>query len=255
MTEFVQQHIKEGQDIRPHVSLVFNFTKPTTEKPSLLTYEEVSTMLHEFGHALHGMLSKVTYASLSGTSVYRDFVELPSQIMENWAEQKVWLDDVAVHYQTGEKVPMDLLQKILDSKDFNEAYYTCRQLSLGLTDMAWYTLTQPFDGDVEQFEKMAMAPVDVLPPMAGSAISPSFSHIFGGGYSAGYYGYKWAEVLDADAFSLFKENGIYDKPTATRFRDCILSKGGTAHPMKLYVDFRGRKPSIDALLERSGLKK
>lgn len=254
MTEFVQQHKKDGVDVRPHVSLVFNFTKPTQEKPSLLTYYEVQTMLHEFGHALHGMLSQVTYASLAGTSVYRDFVELPSQIMENWAEQKEWLDEVAIHYQTGEKMPEELLHKIIESKNFNEAYVTCRQLSYGLTDMAWYTLTQPFKGDVEQFEKAAMARVEVMPDMAGTALSPSFSHIFGGGYSAGYYSYKWAEVLDADAFSLFLEKGIYDKETAKRFRECILSKGGTAHPMKLYVDFRGREPSIDALLKRSGLK-
>jgi peptidyl-dipeptidase Dcp len=254
MTEFVTQRVKDGKDIMPHVSLVFNFTKPTAEKPSLLSYDEVRTMLHEFGHALHGMLSKVTYASLSGTSVYRDFVELPSQIMENWTEQKEWLDEVAVHYVTGEKIPAELLQKILDSRNYNEGYLTCRQLSFGLNDMAWHSLTQPYDGDVEQFEKHAMEPVEVLPPMDGTAMSPSFSHIFAGGYAAGYYGYKWAEVLDADAFSLFKENGIFDKATAKRFRDCILSKGGTAHPMKLYIDFRGREPSIDALLERSGIK-
>jgi peptidyl-dipeptidase Dcp len=254
MTEFRQQYVKDGKDIRPQISLVFNFSKPTLEKPSLLTYDEVETMLHEFGHALHGMLSKVSYASLSGTAVYRDFVELPSQIMENWAEQREWLDEIAVHFTTGEKMPAEMLQKILDSKNFNDGYFTCRQLSFGLVDMAWYTLTQPFEGDVEQFEKKAMAPVDVLPPVQGNASSPSFSHIFGGGYSAGYYGYKWAEVLDADAFSLFLKNGIYDKATAERFRDCILSKGGTAHPMKLYVDFMGREPSIDALLERSGIK-
>jgi peptidyl-dipeptidase Dcp len=255
MTEFIQQHTKDGVDIRPQVSLVFNFTKPTQEKPSLLSYDEVKTMLHEFGHALHGMLSQVNYASLSGTSVYRDFVELPSQIMENWAEQKEWLDEVAVHYVTGEKMPEEILHKIIESKNFNEAYAACRQISFGLIDMAWYTLAQPYDGDVELFEKKAMKPVDVLPPMQGIAISPSFNHIFGGGYSAGYYSYKWAEVLDADAFSLFLEKGIYDKETAKRFRECILSKGGTAHPMKLYVDFRGREPSIDALLIRSGVKK
>jgi peptidyl-dipeptidase Dcp len=254
MTEFVSQKIKEGNDIRPHVSLVFNFTKPVGDKPSLLTYDEVRTMLHEFGHGLHSMLSNVTYPSLSGTSVYRDFVELPSQIMENWAEQKEWLDEVAVNYQTGEKMPAELLQKILDSRNYNEGYYTCRQLSFGLDDMAWHSLAKPFEGNVEQFEKQAMAPVEFLPPIEGTAMSPSFSHIFAGGYAAGYYGYKWAELLDADAFSLFEQNGIYDKTTAKRFRDCILSKGGTAHPMKLYVDFRGREPTIDALLERSGIK-
>jgi peptidyl-dipeptidase Dcp len=254
MTEFVQQHMKDGKDIRPHVSLVFNFTKPTGDKPSLLTYDEVRTMLHEFGHALHGMLSRVNYMSLSGTSVYRDFVELPSQIMENWAEQEEWLNEVAVNYQTGEKMPAELLKKILDSRNFNEGYFTCRQLSFGLDDMAWHSLTKPFSGDVEQFDKQAMTPVEVLPPMPGTATSPAFSHIFSGGYEAGYYGYKWAEVLDADAFSLFKEHGIFDKATAKRFRDCILSKGGAAHPMQLYIDFRGREPSIDALLERSGIK-
>jgi peptidyl-dipeptidase Dcp len=254
MTEFIQQHKKNGIDTRPHISLVFNFTKPTQEKPSLLSYDEVHTMLHEFGHALHGMLSQVTYASLSGTSVYRDFVELPSQIMENWAEQREWLDEVAINYLTGEKMPDEILHKIIESKNYNEAYFTCRQLSFGLVDMAWYTLTQPYTGDVEAFEKIAMAPVEVLPPLAGTALSPSFSHIFGGGYSAGYYSYKWAEVLDADAFSLFLEKGIYDKETAKKFRECILSKGGTEHPMKLFVDFRGREPSIDALLKRSGLK-
>jgi peptidyl-dipeptidase Dcp len=255
MTEFIQQHKENGVDIRPQVSLVFNFTKPTGDKPSLISYDEVQTMLHEFGHALHGMLSEVTYASLAGTSVYRDFVELPSQIMENWSEQRDWLDGVAIHYKTGEKMPDTLLQKIMDSKNYNEAYFGTRQLSYGLVDMAWYTITKPFEGDIEAFEKKAMEPVEVMPPLVGTAMSPAFSHIFSGGYSAGYYSYKWAEVLDADAFSVFLEKGIYDKETAARFRQCILSKGGTEHPMKLFIDFRGREPSTDALLKRSGLKK
>ncbi len=191
---------------------------------------------------------------MSGTSVYRDFVELPSQIMENWAEEKLWLDEVAIHYKTGEKMPEELLHKIIESKNFNEAYYTCRQLSFGLADMAWYTLSQPYEGDVELFEKNAIASVEVLPPMEGTAVSPAFSHIFGGGYAAGYYSYKWAEVLDADAFKHFKEKGIFNRETAASFRKNILEKGGTDKPMNLYKSFRGKEPTIDAFLERSGLK-
>ncbi len=255
MTEYVQQQKSGKDDVRPHISLVFNFSKPTEEKPSLLTYHEVRTLLHEFGHALHGLFSDVTYKQLAGTSVYRDFVELPSQIMENWAEEKEWLDMVALHYETGEKIPAEMIHKIIDSKNFLTAYNTARQISFGLTDMAWHTISQPVEMDVESFEKLAMRPVIMLPEVEGVAMSPSFSHIFAGGYAAGYYGYKWAEVLDADAFSVFKKNGIFDKATAARFRESILSKGGTDHPMHLYKLFRGQEPSIEPLLERSGLKK
>ena len=253
MTEYIEQHVKGDKDIRPHVSLVFNFTKPGKEKPSLLTYNEVRTLLHEFGHALHGMLSRVNYSSLSGTSVYRDFVELPSQLLENWAEQPEWLDGVAAHYKTGEKMPVEILNSILESKNFLEGYASVRQISFGLTDMAWHSLRNPFGGDIIAFEKKAMEPTQLLPPVEGTAMSPSFGHIFAGGYAAGYYGYKWAEVLDADAFSLFKAKGIYDKTVAASFRENILSKGGTEHPMRLYMKFRGHEPSIEPLLERSGL--
>jgi peptidyl-dipeptidase Dcp len=255
MTEYKQQEKEGGRDIRPQISLVFNFTKPTAEKPSLITYNELRTILHEFGHALHGMLSDVTYSSLSGTNVYRDFVELPSQIMENWAEQEEWLNKIAVHYETGETMPKELLQKIIDSKNYLAAYSGTRQVNYGTIDMAWHSITEPFSGDIEEFENRIMAGLDIIPPIKGTAMSPNFSHIFAGGYAAGYYGYKWAEVLDADAFSLFLKNGIFDKATAASFRENILSKGGTEPPMQLYIKFRGQEPSIDPLLERSGLKK
>ena len=255
MTEFKSQYKEHGIDNRPQISLVFNFTKPTSEKPSLLTYYDVRTILHEFGHSLHGMLSNVTYSSLSGTSVYRDFVELPSQIMENWADEKQWLDLVAIHYSTGEKMPAEMLQKIIDSKNFNEGYFSVRQLNFGFDDMAWHTITEPYNGNIIDFEKKATVAARLLPMVDGTAMSASFNHIFSGGYAAGYYGYKWAEVLDADAFSLFKQNGIFDRATAKSFRDNILSKGGTEKPMVLYIRFRGHEPSIEPLLIRSGLKK
>lgn len=255
MTEFIQQYKKDGVDIRPHISLVFNFTKPTAEKPSLITYNDVRTVLHEFGHALHGMLSDVTYGSLAGTNVYRDFVELPSQIMENWAEEKEWLDKLAIHYQTKAKMPADLLQKIIDSKNYNAGYLSVRQIGFALNDMAWHSLTEPFNGNVVEFENKATEIAQILPVVEGTSLSTSFNHIFSGGYASGYYGYKWAEVLDADAFSVFKQNGIFDKKTAASFRKNILSKGGTEHPMKLYVKFRGYEPSITPLLERSGFIK
>ncbi len=255
MTEYQQQEREGGKDVHPHISLVFNFTKPTADKPSLITYNELRTTMHEFGHALHGMLSNVTYSSLAGTSVYRDFVELPSQIMENWAEQEEWLNKIAVHYETGETMPGELLKKIMDSKNYLAAYGGTRQVNYGTIDMAWHSITEPFTGDIEAFETNIMAGLDIIPPIEGTAMSPSFSHIFAGGYAAGYYGYKWAEVLDADAFSLFLENGIFDKATAASFREHILSKGGTEPPMELYIKFRGQEPSIDPLLERSGLKK
>ena len=255
MTEYQQPHkTKEGENMRPHISLVLNFTKPTKTKPSLLTYTEVTTLLHEFGHGLHGMLSNCKYEGLAGTNVYRDFVELPSQILENWADQKEWLDKVAVHFETGEKIPNELVEKIIKSKNYQTGYFSTRQLSFCITDMKWHSLSKAFKGDVIEFETEAMANTQLLPKTKGTAMSPAFSHIFAGGYAAGYYSYKWAEVLDADAFALFKEKGIFDKETAASFRDNILSKGGTEHPMNLYVRFRGQEPSVDALLERSGLK-
>ncbi len=255
MTEYQQQYIDDkGIEHRPHVSLVFNFTKPTSKKPSLLSFTEVTTLLHEFGHGLHGMLSQCKYEELAETNVYRDFVELPSQILENWAEQKEWLDKVAAHYKTGEKIPDTLVQKIIDSKNFNSGYFSLRQISFGLLDMKWHTLTEPYNGDVLVFEEEAMAPTRLMPKQEGTAMSTSFSHIFSGGYAAGYYSYKWAEVLDADAFAYFKEKGIFNKEIAESFKDNILSKGGTEDPMELYVRFRGKEPSIDPLLERCGLK-
>ena len=254
MTEFRGQHKKDGQDLRPLVSLVMNFTKPTASKPSLLTFDEVTTFLHEFGHSLHGMLSQCTYNSTGGTNVYRDFVELPSQIMENWALEKEWLDTWAVHYQTGEKIPQEYITKIHEAANFQSGYQNDRQLSFGLVDMAWHSVTSPVNGSIQAFENQAMAPTESFPPVDSSCFSTGFGHIFGGGYAAGYYSYKWAEVLDADAFSVFKQQGIYDQATAESFRKNILEKGGSEHPMILYKRFRGQEPTIDALLERSGLK-
>ena len=255
MTEFRGTKIVDGKETRPLVSLVMNFTKPTATTPSLLTFDEFNTFLHEFGHSLHGMLGKGHYESLTGTNVYRDFVELPSQIMENWATEKEYLDLWAVHYQTGEKIPAEIVDRIVAAQNYLAAYLHVRQLSFGFIDMAWHTLTEPFEGNVEQFEVRAMAPTQVLPVVEGTATSPSFGHIFSGGYAAGYYGYKWAEVLDADAFSLFKEKGIFNEEVATSFRKNILEKGGTEHPMDLYVRFRGHKPDSRALIERMGLGK
>ena len=254
MTNYREQFKLNGEDFRPHVSLVLNFTKPTESKPSLLTYDEVRTFLHEFGHSLHSMLSQCTYMSQSGTNVYRDFVELPSQIMENWAEQKEWLDEVAVHYQTGEKMPESMLNNILKSRNFNSGFASVRQLSFGMDDMAWHTLTDSLKVSVPEFERTAMAATELFPKVDGTCFSTAFSHIFDGGYAAGYYGYKWAEVLDADAFSVFKKNGIFDKATARSFRENILSRGGTEDPMVLYKRFRGQEPTVDALLVRNGLK-
>ena len=255
MTEFRGTKIEDGVETRPLVSLVMNFTKPTETTPSLLTFDEMETFLHEFGHALHGMLGEGKYESLTGTSVYRDFVELPSQIMENWATEKEFLDLWAVHYETGEPIPAEIVDRIVAAQNYLAAYANVRQLSFGMTDMAWHTLTEPFDGDVEQFEVASMAPTQVMPVIAGTAMAPSFGHIFSGGYAAGYYGYKWAEVLEADAFSLFKEKGIFSREVASSFRDNILSKGGTEHPMKLYERFRGHKPETKALIEKMGLGK
>jgi peptidyl-dipeptidase Dcp len=255
MTEYRPQSKLNGVSIRPQVSIVTNFTKPTESKPSLLTFYEVTTFLHEFGHGLHGMFANTVYEELSGTSVYRDFVELPSQIMENFATEKEFLDIFAVHYLTGEKISTELVQKLIRSKNFQAATQSERQLSFGMMDMAWHSITEPLKGNVVDFEKRALTPTDLFSPLEGYCLSTSFSHIFAGGYAAGYYGYKWAEVLDADAFSLFKKNGIFDKATAESFRKNILEKGGTAHPMVLYKAFRGQEPSITPLLERAGLLK
>lgn len=257
MTSYKEQWIDEktGENSRPHVSLVMNFTKPTQDKPALLTFGEVETFLHEFGHSLHGMFANTTYASLSGTNVYWDFVELPSQFMENFAVEKEFLHTFARHYQTGELIPDELVQRIVDSRNFNAAYACLRQVSFGLLDMAWYTRTTPFEGDVMAYEKQAWTRAQILPPVEGTCMSTQFSHIFAGGYSAGYYSYKWAEVLDADAFSLFKQKGIFNREVAESFRENILSKGGTEHPMTLYKRFRGQEPTIDALLIRNGIKK
>ena len=257
MTSFKGQWIDDqtGENSRPHITLVMNFTKPTESKPALLTFDEVNTFLHEFGHGLHGIFANTHYESLSGTSVYRDFVELPSQIMENFAVEKDFLSTFAKHYQTGEIIPDTLVQRIIDSSNFNVAYACLRQVSFGLLDMGWYTRTTPFTSDVKAYEQKAWEKAQILPVVEGTCMSAQFSHIFAGGYSAGYYSYKWAEVLDADAFSLFMQKGIFNQEVAQSFRNNILSKGGTEHPMTLYKRFRGQEPTIDALLIRNGIKK
>lgn len=252
MTDYRSQSNVNGNSIRPHVSIVMNFTKPTDNTPSLLTFNELTTFTHEFGHALHGMLSQCTYPGLSGTSVYWDFVELPSQMHENWCYEKEWLDQFAVHYQTKEKIPEELIKKVVKAKNFQSGYLSERQLSFGMLDMAYYLL-QETPKDIVKFETQTMAPTELFEPVEGSLMSTSFSHIFAGGYDAGYYSYKWAEVLEADAFSVFKEKGIFNKDVANSFRKNILEKGGSDHPMNLYVAFRGQKPTVDALLKRSGL--
>ena len=257
MTSYKGQWISENSDenSRPHVSIVMNFTKPTAEKPALLTFDEVETFLHEFGHSLHGIFANTTYESLSGTNVYWDFVELPSQIMENFAIEKDFLHTFALHYQTGELIPDELVQRITDSANFNVANACLRQVSFGLLDMGWYTRNTPFDGDVKTYEKKAWEKAQILPVVEEACMSTQFSHIFAGGYSAGYYSYKWAEVLDADAFSLFKQKGIFNQEVADSFRENILSKGGIEHPMTLYKRFRGQEPTIEALLIRNGIRK
>lgn len=256
MTSYKEQWIdrETGENSRPHVSVVMNFTKPTANKPALLTFNEVETFLHEFGHSLHGMFANSTYQNLSGTNVYWDFVELPSQIMENFAIEKEFLHTFAKHYQTGELIPDELIQRIVNSSNFNAAYACLRQVSFGLLDMAWYTRNTPFEGDVRAYEQEAWKEAQILPVVNDACMSTQFSHIFAGGYSAGYYSYKWAEVLDADAFSLFKQKGIFNREVADSFRNNILSKGGTEHPMVLYKRFRGQAPTIDALLKRNGIK-
>ena len=253
MTSFKEQWKDENGNSRPHVSITMNFTKPSANKPALLTFSEVNTFLHEFGHALHGMFANTTYQSLSGTNVYWDFVELPSQIMENFAIEKEFLNTFAKHYQTNEPIPAEMIQRIVDAANFNVAYACLRQLSFGLLDMAWYTRTEPFEGDVRSYEKEAWAKTQLLPNVPEACMTVQFSHIMAGGYSAGYYSYKWAEVLDADAFSLFKEKGIFNKEVANSFREHVLSKGGTEHPMALYKRFRGQSPDIQALLKRNGI--
>ena len=253
MTSYKEQWKDENGNSRPHVSVTMNFTKPSANKPALLTFSEVNTFLHEFGHALHGMFANTTYRSLSGTNVYWDFVELPSQLMENFATEKEFLNTFAKHYETGESIPEDLIQRIVDASNFNVAYACLRQLSFGLLDMAWYTRTEPFDGDVQLYERKAWKKAQILPNVEGTCMTVQFGHIMSGGYSAGYYSYKWAEVLDADAFSLFKEKGIFNQETANSFRKNVLSKGGTEHPMTLYKRFRGQEPGIQALLKRNGI--
>lgn len=253
MTSYAGQYRDEGVDHRPLVSIVCNFTKPTGNTPSLLTFNEVTTLFHEFGHALHGMLADGQYESLSGTSVYWDFVELPSQILENWCFEKECLDMFAKHYETGEAIPEDLIQKIKDSANFMEGYQTMRQLSFGMLDMAWHGKDNSGISSVADFERSIMEATDVLPPIPNTNMSCAFSHIFQGGYSAGYYSYKWAEVLDADAFEYFKENGIFNKKIASLFKENILAKGGSEHPMQLYKKFRGQEPNVKALLRRAGL--
>ena len=256
MTEFQGQYItKKGKNVRPHVSLVMNFTKPTPEKPALLTLGEVETFLHEFGHALHGMFANTRFESLSGTNVWWDFVEMPSQFMENYAVEKDFLRTFAFHYKTGEPIPDELIDRIVKSRNFNVAYACLRQVSFGLLDMAYYTQKEEFKEDIIPFEKKAWKDAILLKQLPNTCMTVQFSHIMAGGYAAGYYSYKWAEVLDADAFSVFKRNGIFDRTTAQSFRDNILSKGGTEHPMTLYKRFRGQEPTIDALLERNGIKK
>ena len=256
MTSYKDQWIsKEDGNSRPQVSLVMNFTKPTETKPALLTLGEVETFLHEFGHALHGIFANTRFASLSGTSVYWDFVELPSQIMENWAVEPEFLNTFARHYQTGEPIPQELIDRIVASRNYNVAYACIRQVSFCLLDLAFYTLEQPFEGDLIEFENHAWQRAQLFDAVPGTCMTVQFGHIMSGGYSAGYYSYKWAEVLDADAFSVFQQAGIFDRETAQRFRDCILSRGGTEHPMTLYRRFRGGEPTIDALLRRNGIVK
>lgn len=254
MTGFKDQYVDEnGNDSRPHVSIVMNFTKPSAGKPSLLTPYEVETFLHEFGHSLHGLLTKAHYASLSGTAVYRDFVELPSQFNENYLTQKEFLDGFARHYQTGEPIPAELVERLVKSSQYGAAYSCMRQLNFGYLDMAWHTITEPVK-DADAFERKALETVLIFDAPEGTMISPQFSHIFSGGYAAGYYSYKWAEVLDADAFAFFAEKGIFNKEAADAFRTNILEKGGTVNPAELYRRFRGKDATIDALLVRDGIK-
>ena len=255
MTSFRDQSIKDGVEKRPHITIVCNFTKPTADAPALITHDELTTFLHEFGHALHGIFAEGRYPSLTGTSVSRDFVELPSQIMENWAFEPEYLNSFAKHYQTGEPIPAELIEKIVAAKNYLAGYAQVRQLHYGWLDMSWHTLTElPAESTIE-FESKALAPYAIMPAVDGVAFSGSFSHIFSGGYSAGYYSYKWAEVLEADAFSLFKENGIFNTEVAASFRENILSKGGTMDEAVIYRNFRGHDPQPEALMQKLGLVK
>ncbi|SCX97575.1 peptidyl-dipeptidase Dcp [Nonlabens sp. Hel1_33_55] len=253
MTSFKDQYIENGNNSRPHISIVCNFTKPTATKPSLLTFNEVTTLFHEFGHALHGMLANTTYRSLSGTSVFWDFVELPSQILENWCYEKEALELFARHYKTDEVIPAEYIEKIKKAASFHEGLQTLRQLSFGMLDMSWHGIDPREVEDVKEHEMETFDQTDLYPDVESSCMSTAFAHIFQGGYSAGYYSYKWAEVLDADAFELFKEKGIFNREIGTSFKDNVLSKGGTENPMLLYTRFRGSEPKIDALLKRAGL--
>ena len=256
MTEYQGQFIdKKGENVRPHVSVVMNLTKPTADKPALLTLGEVETFLHEFGHSLHGMFANTRFESLSGTNVWWDFVELPSQFMENYSVEKDFLRTFAFHYQTGEPLPDELISRIVKSRNFMVATACLRQVSFGLLDMAYYTKKDEFTDDIIPFEKKAWKKAILGKQLPDTCMTVQFSHIMAGGYAAGYYSYKWAEVLDADAFSVFKKHGIFDQQTAQRFRDEVLSKGGTEHPMELYRRFRGGDPTIDALLKRNGIRK
>ncbi|MEK6154405.1 M3 family metallopeptidase [Flavobacteriaceae bacterium 3-367] len=255
MTSYKPQYVQHGTTVRPHISNVCNFTKPTERKPSLLTFNEVTTLFHEFGHGLHGMLANTIYPSLSGTSVYWDFVELPSQIMENWCYEKEALELFATHYETGEPIPMELVQKIKDSANFQEGMATLRQLSFGFLDMSWHGTDPSAITDVKRYETKAFAGTNLFPDTPETCMSTAFSHIFQGGYASGYYSYKWAEVLDADAFAYFKEKGLFNQEVATKFKEHVLSKGGTENPMELYKRFRGSEPKVEALLERAGLVK
>ena len=256
MTEYQGQWIdRKGENVRPQVSVVMNLTKPTEEKPALLTLGEVETFLHEFGHSLHGMFANTRFESLSGTNVWWDFVELPSQFMENFAIEKEFLRTFAFHYQTGEPIPDELINRIIKSRNYNVAYACLRQVSFGLLDMAYYTKKEAFTDDIIPFEKKAWEKAMVTEQLPDTCMTVQFSHIMAGGYAAGYYSYKWAEVLDADAFAVFKKEGIFNPATAQRFRDCILSKGGTENPMVLYKRFKGGEPTIDALLKRNGIRR
>ncbi len=256
MTEYQSQWIdRKGRNHRPHASIVMNLSKPTEDKPALLTLGEVETFLHEFGHSLHGMFANTRFSAMSGTNVWWDFVELPSQFMENFSLEKEFLNTFAFHYQTGEPMPDELIQRLLDSRNFHVAMGCLRQVSFGLLDMAYYTKSEAFDEDLIAFEKKAWEKAILGKQMEETCMTVQFSHIMAGGYSAGYYSYKWAEVLDADAFAVFKREGVFNRETARRFRDCILSKGGTEDPMVLYKRFRGGEPTIDALLERNGINR
>ena len=254
MTSFKEQYVKDGADSRPHVTITMNFTKPTESKPALLTQDEVETFLHEFGHALHGIFAATTYPSMGGTNVYRDFVELPSQLMENFLPKKEFLATFAYHYETGELIPDELVERIVRAQNYNAAYLCIRQLSLGILDMAWYSRTTPFEGDVKAYEQEAWAATQLFPVVEEANMTTHFGHIMSGGYSAGYYSYKWSEMLDADAFSLFEEKGIFSQEVATSFRENVLSRGGSEHPKELYRRFRGQDATIDALMKRDGIK-